>query len=75
MTNKQILQITIEKFTEKTGIKCHYERQKNNGAFLYFATADNNGKGYYIGVNGYIDATNVIDNILDGYNLAKYGRF
>lgn len=75
MTNKQILQITIEKFTEKTGIKCHYERQKNNGTWLYFATADNNGQGFYIGVNGYIDAANVIDNILNGYNLAKSGRF
>ena len=75
MTNKDILEITIEKFTEKTGIKCHYERQKNNGTWLYFATADNNGLGFYIDVNGYIDAANKIDDILNGYNLAKTGRF
>ena len=75
MTNKEILQITIDKFTEQTGILCHYERQVNNGTFLYFATADNNVKGYYIGVDGYIDASNTIDNILIGYNLAKYRRF
>lgn len=75
MTNKDILQIVIDNFTEKTGIKCHYERQEKNGSYLFFDTADNNGRGYYIGVNGYIDAANVIDNILNGYNLAKYRRF
>lgn len=75
MTNKEILQISINNFISKTGIICYYERQKNNGSWLYFATADNNGLGFYIGVNGYIDAANKIDNILNGFNLAKTGRF
>lgn len=73
MTNEEILQNKINNFTNKTGIKCHYERHKST--WLYFATTDNNGQGFYIGVNGYIDALNTIDNILNGYNLAKYGRF
>lgn len=73
MTNKDILQIVIDNFEEKTGIKCHYERQKNNGTWLYLATADNDGQGLYIGVDGFVDACNTINHILTGYNIAKKG--
>lgn len=73
MTNRDILQIVIDNFEEKTGIKAHYEKQRGNGSWLFLETQDNGGEGFYIGVDGFVDACNTINHILMGYTIAKKG--
>lgn len=73
MTNKEILKIDLDNFEKKTGIKAHYENQRGNGSWLFLETQDNGGNGFYIEVDGFVDACNTINNILTGYTIAKKG--
>lgn len=72
--NRLHLENTMERFEKSTGIKCRYEQQRGNGSYIWLGTKDNNGYGMFIGVEGYIDATNILQSIQMGYNIAKTNK-
>lgn len=72
--NKDLFNLTAINFEELTGIPVEYVKQYGNGSWLWLHTEDNNGEGFAIGVNGYIDAANILDEIKIGYMLHKTGR-
>lgn len=55
-------------FTADSGIKCEYRKEYGNGSFVWFGTKDNNGKGYSISTNGYIEALDILTHVYLGYN-------
>lgn len=71
MSNKEIMELTLVEFKKLTGIKVDYVRQRGNGSWLWFGTSDNMGMGMYIGVEGYVDASNTLNAMMNGYKLAK----
>ena len=72
--NKDRLENMIKNFTETTGIEVRYERQYGNGSFLWFDTEDNDGNGMYVGVNGYVDAYNILFHMRAMHNIIKTGK-
>lgn len=66
---------TLEEFTALTGIPTSYENQGSNGKYLFFETSDNDGAGFYIEINSYLDGLRTLENMKDGYILAKKGKF
>lgn len=72
--NKLHLENAMKRFEETTGIKCIYDQQRGNGSYIWLGTKDNKGRGYHIGVNGYVDAINTLQAIQMGYNIAKTNK-
>ncbi len=75
MNNKELLFATMEEFKTITGIPTSYENQGSNGKYLFFDTPDNDGRGYYIGIDSYLDGIRTLEGMKDGYILAKNGKF
>ena len=71
--NKKHFEAIAVKFEEVTGIHADYVKQRGNGSWLWLDTDDNEGEGYAIGVNGYVEAYNILFFMLDGYKLGKNG--
>jgi len=75
MNNKEYFFATIEEFEIITGIRTSYENQGSNGKYLFFETSDNDGRGYYIGIDSYLDGIRTLEGMKNGYILAKKSKF
>lgn len=75
MSNKRDFFTTIKEFTTLTGIPTDYENQGSNGKYLLFHTSDNDGAGFYIEINNYLEGIRLLEGMKDGYILAKNGKF
>lgn len=72
---KNIFLSTAESFTKLTGVKVEYRNQGSNGKYLFFNTSDNNGEGVYIEINNFLEGLKILENMENGYILAKKGKF
>ena len=75
MSMKDDFLMTMEEFETITGIPTSYENQGENGKYLFFETSDNDGNGYYIEIDSYLDGMRTLEGMKNGYILAKKGKF
>ena len=75
MNIKEYFFVTIGEFETITGIPTSYENQGENGKYLFFETSDNDGRGYYIEINNFLEGLHILENMEKGYILAKKGKF
>ena len=75
MSIKDAFLTTMEEFETITGISTSYENQGENGKYLFFETSDNDGAGFYIEINNYLEGLRTLEGMKDGYILAKKGKF
>lgn len=71
---KDLFNLTAINFEEVTKIPVDYVKQYGNGSYLWLYTDDNDGVGVAYEVHGYLDASNILDNILAGYKLKRDGH-
>lgn len=51
-----------------------FEDQRENGKYLWIASEDNNGDGFYIGVGGYSEACKYVEGMIWQAGLDRTGK-